>query len=116
MGEVLTSYPPGESEELVACALQSNGMDERTWLDNAGRPHSSDLRVEERFHRVDRDTMELTVVINDPHIYAKPWVAADKLPLHLRPDDFDVREMICSPTETEEYNKTVTAPVGAQGK
>jgi len=44
---------------------------------------------------------------------ANKWVAADKFPLHLRPDDFDVREMIYSPTETEEYNKTVTTPVGS---
>jgi hypothetical protein len=109
-------YSVGKWEDDYTFAVQSNGMDERTWLDNAGRPHSSDLRVEERFHRVDDDTMELTVIINDPQIYAKPWVAADKFPLHLRPDDFDVREMICSPTETEEYNKAVTGPVGASTK
>ena len=103
----------GKWEDDYTFVVQTNGLDERTWLDNAGRPHSSDLRVEERFHRVDRDTMQLTVVINDPQIYTKPWVAADKFPLHLRPDDFDVREMIYSPTETEEYNKTVTTPVGS---
>jgi hypothetical protein len=108
-------YSVGKWEDDYTFVVQTNGLDERTWLDNAGRPHSSDLRVEERFHRIDRDTMELTVIIDDPQIYAKPWVAADKFPLHLRPDDFDVREMICSPTETEEYNKTVTAPVGSSG-
>ena len=109
-------YSVGKWEDDYTFVVQSNGIDERTWLDNAGRPHSGDLRVEERFHRVDRDTMELTVIINDPQIYTKPWVAADKFPLHLRPDEFDVREMICSPSETEEYNKTVTTPVGAQSK
>ena len=31
-------------------------------------PHSSEMRVEERYHRVDRDTMELTVKIDDPKI------------------------------------------------
>ena len=108
-------YSVGKWEDDYTFVVQTNGLDEMTWLDNAGRPHSSDLRVEERFHRVDRDTMQLTVIINDPQIYTKPWVAADKFPLHLRPDDFDVREMICSPTETEEYNKTVTTPVGSSG-
>jgi hypothetical protein len=109
-------YSVGKWEDDYTFVVQSNGMDERTWLDNAGRPHSSNLRVEERFHRLDRDTMELTVIINDPQIYTKPWVAADKFPLHLRPDEFDVREMICSPTETEEYNKAVTTPVGTPAK
>jgi len=28
------------------------GLDDRTWLDTAGRPHSEDLRVEEVFHQV----------------------------------------------------------------
>jgi len=104
-------YSVGKWEDDYTFVVQSNGMDERTWLDNGGRPHSSDLRVQERFHRLDRDTMELTVTIDDPPIYTKPWVALDKIPLHLRSDEFDVREMICSPTETEEYNKTVTNPV-----
>jgi hypothetical protein len=105
-------YSVGKWVDDYTFVVESNGMDERTWLDNAGRPHSSDLRVEERFHRVDRDTMEFTVTIDDPQIYTKPWLAADKFPLHLRPEEFDVREMICSPSETEEYNKTVTDPVG----
>ena len=48
---------------------QTVGLDERTWLDNTGRPHSKDLRVEERFHRVDHDTLELTVTIDDPQMY-----------------------------------------------
>ena len=105
-------YSVGKWVDDYTFVVESNGMDERTWLDNAGRPHSSDLRVEERFHRVDRDTMEFTVTIDDPQIYTKPWLAVDKFPLHLRPEEFDVREMICSPSETEEYNKTVTDPVG----
>jgi hypothetical protein len=38
-------------------------------------------------------------------------VALDKLPLHLRPADFDVQEMICSPSETADYNKVIGNPV-----
>ena len=74
-------YSVGKWEDDYTFVVQSSGMDERTWIDRAGRPHSSDLRVEERFHRVDRDHLELTVTINDPKMYAKPWVALDKLRL-----------------------------------
>ena len=36
------------------------GTDERTWLNNAGDPHSNDLKVEERYHRVNRGALELS--------------------------------------------------------
>jgi len=106
-------YSVGKWEDDYTFVVQSNGMDERTWLDNAGRPHSDALRVEERFYRVNRDLLELTVTINDPKFYTKPWVALDKFPLHLRSDDFDVREMICSPSETADYNKVLGDPAGS---
>jgi hypothetical protein len=60
---------------------------------------------------VSRDRLELTVTINDPVMYTKPWVALDKFPFKLMPDDFDIREMICSPTETAEYNRLMGKPV-----
>ncbi len=85
-------------------------LDERTWVDRAGRPHSGDLRVEERFHRVDHDHLELTVKINDPKMYTKPWVALDKARFQLQTRDYDVREMICSPTDFAEYNKLIGNP------
>jgi hypothetical protein len=82
-------------------------MDERTWIDRAGRPHSADLRVEERFHRPDRDHLELTVTIDDPKMYTRPWVALDKLIFERQPPSFDIRETIWSPSEYVEYNKLI---------
>jgi hypothetical protein len=90
--------------------VESTGMDERTWIDKAGRPLSDALHVEETFHRVNQDTLELSVKIDDPKMYTKPWVAMDKLPFVLRPDGFDVREMMCSPSELAEYKKFIGDP------
>jgi len=87
------------------------GMDARTWLDNVGRPHSDALKVEERWHRVNSDTLELTVTIDDPKFYTQPWKAMDKFVLHRLPDNYDMSERICSATETAEYNKLVGKPV-----
>src|ERR1700694_5510326 len=92
-------YSVGKWVDDYTLLVQTSGLDERTWIDRAGRPHSSDLRLEERFHRADRDHLELTVTIDDPKIYTKPWVALDKLQFELLPANFDVREMICSPSE-----------------
>ena len=87
--------------------VQTIGMDDRSWLDNAGNPHSADMRVEERYHRRDRDTLELTVTITDPIAYTKAWTPHDKLPLKLMPPGTDMMEMICSPTEAAAYKKLV---------
>jgi hypothetical protein len=103
-------YSVGKWVDDYTLVVQTSGTDERTWIDRAGRPHSGDLRVEERFHRVDQDTLELTVTIDDPKMYTKPWVALDKLPFKLEPPTFDVREMICSPSEFSEYNKLIGNP------
>ena len=106
-------YSVGKWVDDYTLVVQTVGLDERTWLDNAGRPHSSDLRVEERFHRVDYDTLELTVSINDPKMYTQPWLALNKFVLHRLPGDFDPEEFICSPSEVAEYNKSVGSPVAA---
>lgn len=86
------------------------GMDPRTWLDNVGRPHSDALRVEERWHRVNSDSLELTVTISDPKFYTQPWKGLDKFILHRLPDGYDITESICSATETAEYNRLIGKP------
>ena len=78
---------------------------EKTWLDNAGNPHSNDMKVEERYHRVNKGLMELTVTIDDPTAYTKPWVARNKLALRQIPGGTDLMEMICSATEAQEYKR-----------
>jgi hypothetical protein len=90
--------------------VQTVGMNEKTWIDNQGRPHSSELKVEERFHRVDHDHLELTVTIDDPKMYTKPWLALHNFPLKLQPRGFDIRELYCSPSDFAEYNKEIGDP------
>ena len=106
-------YSVGTWEDDYTLVVQTSGMDERTWIDKAGRPHSADLRMEERFHRVDQGTLELSVKIDDPKMYTKPWMALNKLPFYLRPPDFDVREMMCSPSEFAEYEKEIGVPASS---
>jgi hypothetical protein len=107
-------YSVGKWVDDTTFVVETTGLDERTWIDRAGRPHSSDLRVEERFHRVDHDHLELSVTIIDPKMYTKPWVALDKMRFELQPDDFDVREFICAPSEYQEYNKSVGDPASSK--
>ena len=104
-------YSVGKWIDDYTLVVETNGTDERSWVDLVGRPHSGEMRVEERFHRVDHDRLEWTVTIDDPKMYTKSWVALDKFPMKLMPADFDVREMICSPSESAEYDKLIGNPV-----
>ena len=100
-------YSVGTWVDDYTFVVDTVGLNPRTWLDHAGRPHSADLRVEETFHRVDHDNMELTVKIDDPKMYKEPWFGLNKFPLHLLPADFDMPELLCSPVDMDEYNRQV---------
>jgi len=105
---------PGDTLTYTV-VVTSNGTDERTWLDNAGNPHSDQLKVEERYHRVDGNSMELTVVIDDPKTYTRPWVGRDKLKLTLLPSSTDLMEMIPSASESAAV-RSIYAAEAAAGK
>ena len=102
---------------LVVDTIGTQGT-EKVWLDEAGRPASDAMHVVERFHRLDHDNLELTVTIDDPKMYAKPWVAM-KFPMKLQSPDYDVVEMMCIPSEMEQYYKDYGDPasgVATNGK
>lgn len=98
-------YSVGKWKDDNTFVVDTNGTDARTWLDNAGRPHSEDMRVEEVFHRLDHDHMELSMTIDDPKVYEKPWLALNKLQFVLKPSTTELVEMMCSPSELAEYNR-----------
>jgi len=92
-------YSVGRWADDTTFIVNSNGTDERTWLDNAGNPHSNELKVEERWHRLSEKRLELTVTLDDPKAYTRPWVALDKLPFVKIPENVDLIEMMNSATD-----------------
>ena len=100
-------YAAGKWEDDTTLVVQTVGMmpEDRVWLDSTGRPISDALRVEERWHRVAHDRLELSVTIDDPKMYTKPWVAMNKFPMKLQDPRTDVPEMYCSSVELDRYNK-----------
>ena len=72
-------YSIGHWEDDVF-VIESTGFRDGGWLDtNRGRPHSDALRLIERFRRVDFGHMELTLSIDDPKAYLKPWTVKTTL-------------------------------------
>ncbi|MGH9786169.1 MAG: hypothetical protein ACRD88_18515 [Terriglobia bacterium] len=51
------------------------GFNDLTWLDSPGHPHSESLRLEQRYTRVNQDTMEIQLTVHDPEIYTRPLVS-----------------------------------------
>ncbi|MBI4887406.1 MAG: hypothetical protein HY824_09950 [Acidobacteria bacterium] len=102
-------YSVGRWEGDDTLVVETIGLDERTWVDNSGDPHSSALRVEERYRRVDQTTLELTVVIDDPQVYTKPWMSRNRLQLRLMPPTTDLMEMIPSASEAQAYRQFISS-------
>ena len=100
-------YSVGRWVDDYTFVVETVGLDPRGWIDHAGRPHSDQLRVEETFHRVDHDNLELTMTIIDPKMYTQPWQTLNKFPLHLMPSGFDIQQLLCSPSEMQSYNQEI---------
>jgi hypothetical protein len=53
--------------------VDTRGFNDRSWLDDSGRPHTEMLHTIERFHRKDFGHMDIEVTIDDLGAYTKPW-------------------------------------------
>jgi hypothetical protein len=53
--------------------VESGSFNDKTWLDVRGHPHSEDLKLTERYHRLDHDHMEISFIIDDPKTYKGTW-------------------------------------------
>ncbi len=101
-------YSVGHWEGDYTFVVDTVGSDERSWLDNAGHPHSIDLRVQERYTRVNHNTLEVTITINDPKTYTKPFVITKSSFKWIPRQDYE--EQLCVPSEEAEYLKLIGDP------
>src|SRR3984893_11485977 len=53
--------------------VDTRGFNDRSWLDDSGRPPTAPLQPIERFHRRDFCHMDVEVTIDDPGAYTKAW-------------------------------------------
>lgn len=101
-------YSVGHWEGDYTLVIDTVGADDRTWLDGAGHPHSVDAHVQERYTRVDRNHMEYSVTIDDPKMYAKPFVLGMNKYLYIPTQQTE--EQFCIPSEALSYLDTIAAP------
>jgi hypothetical protein len=90
------------------------GFNDKSWLDADGHPHSEDMRVQERYHRVDHDTVEVNMTLTDPKAYTQPWVSETKV--WKAAPKVEIREDICAPSDEEKYKEEMRVPAGTPTK
>ena len=59
-----------EGDTLVVDTI---GFNDRTWLDDTGKPHSDEMHVVERYRRPGKNRLEVEYTIEDPKAFTKPY-------------------------------------------
>lgn len=90
-----------DGDMLVA---ETIGLRNDQWLDGAGHVHSPELRIEERYRRLDFDTMQVNVTFDDPKAFTKPHQR--RIFYRLRPD-WDLVEDVRCYVGSEEWLKEI---------
>jgi hypothetical protein len=87
-----------EGETFV---VETKNFTDNTWISAEGRVsfHSDQLRIVERYRRVDANTLAIDAVLEDPAVLTKPWVVPTQT-LQLAPFD-QILPLNCSGFETQ---------------
>jgi len=105
-------FSVGHWEDDNTFIIDTTGLDERPWIDEVGHPQSSSAHIQERYTRVDQYNMKLTVTVDDPKFYTKPWTSLTADFYWMKNQEFS--ESFCIPSEGIEYRDSLTKPSGIQ--
>lgn len=94
-----------------ALVIDTIGYNDKTWLDNVGHPHSDALHTVERLRRVNNDSLELALTIEDPKAYTQSFTSKRTFKL----SSFPMGETLCSLSEDQSFqqrimDRTVSSP------
>src|SRR5689334_6611568 len=103
-------FSVGHWEDDYTFVIDTTGLDERPWLDEAGHPRSAMAHIQERYTRVDQYNLKLTVTVDDPKYYTKPFVFMRADFYWMKAQEF--AETFCIPSEGIEYRDSLTKPSG----
>jgi hypothetical protein len=114
---MVNGYSVGHWEGDHTLVVETVGMDETTWMDRRGYPHSVDAKVTERYTRTDFDHLSMTETVEDPAYYTQPSFILAKLDYRFvrnqenksAPIPF-TSETLCIPSHAIEYNSLISAP------
>jgi hypothetical protein len=107
-------YSVGHWEGDNTLVIDTVGLNDATWLDKAGHPHSVDAHVQERYTRIDHNHMRAEITVDDPKIYAKSPFVLSRNDYQWVPDQ-EAEEQMCVPSEMINYMKLISDPAFGVG-
>jgi hypothetical protein len=96
--------------EADTFVVETIGLNDKQWDDSFGNPRSEQTRLTERYRRLNHDTLEMQIIIDDPKAYTKVWVSPPKL--HKLEPAWEIAEWFCVPEEDQAYDQAVRKPAG----
>jgi hypothetical protein len=84
-----------EGDVLV---VRTSGFRDGLWLDARGSPLTEAGTITERFRRVDFGHLEISITVDDPKAYTKPWTTM--LKQYLLPDS-ELIDYVCNENEKD---------------
>jgi hypothetical protein len=84
--------------EADALVVQTSGFRDGLWLDAKGSPLTDAGTITERFRRVNFGNLEISITVDDPKAYTKPWTTT--LKQYLLPDS-ELIDYICNENEKD---------------
>jgi len=75
-----------------ALVVDTIGFNDRTWLDDTGKPHSDQMHVIERYRRPDPARLEIQYTIEDPKFLTRPY----SFTRTLVPANREIQERFCT--------------------
>jgi hypothetical protein len=81
--------------------IEANGFDERAWF-------SDEMKVVERYKRLNYGTLDVELTVIDPKAYTKPLSAHDTIKLV---PDTELSEAFCAPSDASDFAEKVVKPV-----
>jgi hypothetical protein len=90
--------------------IETIGFNDKQWADPFGNPRSDQMHLTERYRRLNHDTLEQQIIIDDPKAYAKVWVSPPKL--YKFEPGWEIAEWFCVVDEDKTYDDTVRKPAG----
>jgi hypothetical protein len=90
--------------------VETIGFNDKEWVDLYGNPRTSTTHLTERYRRLNQDTLEQQIIIDDPRVYTKPWVSPPKL--HKLEPGWELAEWFCVLDENKDYDQVVRKPAG----
>jgi hypothetical protein len=98
--------------------VESNGYEDRSWLAQTpvqrygtgkpgGYPHSDEMRIEERYKRLNYGALQVSLTITDPKVYTAPWTTNGAMALF---PNTELAENFCVPSDSINFNNENTIP------